>query len=246
MRRKEEVKPFPIRRGDSFTGRLAFSFRTAVDLQLLTCVRFLAPRFAVMHGRVLDVGCGEMPFRFLLPSDTQYIGIDVQTASEFGMREHEEVIPFDGLHIPFPDESFDHVICTEVLEHVESPADLISEMHRVLRLGGTIAVTVPFAARVHHAPHDYHRFTRFRLERMFAVFADVQVEERGNDLAVIANKLIVVCMRLAAPARPARWLFLLLAGPAAFLALCLAHLSLVLTWGSMDDPLGYGIIVRKV
>jgi SAM-dependent methyltransferase len=241
----EEVKPIPIRRDDTLAGRLLFTLRMAADLQLLTCTRFLAPRLASMHGRVLDVGCGEMPFRFLLPANARYTGIDVPVSGEFGMREHDEVIAFDGLRIPFPDANFDHVVCTEVLEHAEDPVALIGEMHRVLRPGGTIAVTVPFATRVHHAPHDYHRFTRFQLERMFSSFADVRVEERGDELAVIANKLIVVCLRLANPARPLRWPLLLVAGPAGLLALGVAHMSAAFGWGSKADPLGYGVAARK-
>lgn len=243
----EEFKPIPIARGEGALGRILFSLRMVVDLQLLTCVRFLAPILADMHGSVLDVGCGEMPFRGLLPPDARYTGIDVPAAGEFGMQRHAEIVDFDGLHIPFADGSFDHILCTEVLEHAEDPAGLLAEMLRVLRPGGTLAATVPFSARVHHAPHDHHRFTRYRLAAMFAGFGEVTVSERGDDLAVIANKLIVVCMRLVQPsgALPWRLPLLLLAGPAALIALGIAHLSIRLGWGSAADPLGYGILARK-
>jgi SAM-dependent methyltransferase len=218
------------------------------DLQLLTCTRFLSPHLAEMRGPVLDVGCGEMPFRGLLPAGTCYTAIDVPQADDFGMRRHREITNFDGLHIPFADASFDHILCIEVLEHAEDPVALVDEMHRVLRSGGTLLATVPFSARVHHAPHDYRRFTRFGLVSLFAGFAGVEVSERGNDLAAIANKLIVVCMRLARPSPALLWRLPLLAltGPAALLALGIAHLSLWWGWGSKADPLGYGIIARKV
>lgn len=238
----EAFKPIPIRREAGLRGRLAFAARMVVDLQLLTCLRFLRPRLAGMRGAVLDVGCGEMPFRYLLRATARYTGLDVPAAGEFGMRRHPDIQDFDGLTIPFADASFDHVLCTEVLEHAEDPVALVAEMHRVLRPGGTLVATVPFAARVHHAPHDHHRFTCFRLVRLFAGFADVRVEERGDDLAVIANKLTVVCVRLArgwgAP-------LLLLAAPLALAAVVLAHLSLVFGWGSKADPLGYGISARR-
>ncbi|MBR0644707.1 class I SAM-dependent methyltransferase [Plastoroseomonas hellenica] len=218
-----------------------------VDLQLLTCVRFLRPILADMRGSVLDVGCGEMPFRGLLPPEARYTGIDIPAAEEFGMRRHSGIVNFDGLHIPFADESFDNLLCTEVLEHAADPVALVAEMLRVLRPGGTLAATVPFSARVHHAPHDYHRFTHYRLAAMFAGFADVKVTERGDDLAVIANKLIVVCMRLIRPSAALLWRLplLLLLGPAALVALGIAHLSIRLGWGSLADPLGYGIHARK-
>ena len=241
----EEFRPIPIVRGAGVLGRLAFSLRMVLDLQLLTCTRFLAPHLAALSGLVLDVGCGEMPFRGLLPAGVRYTGLDVLAADDFGMRRHPEILAFDGQHIPFPDASVDHILCTEVLEHAEDPVALIADMHRVLRPGGTLLVTVPFAARVHYAPHDYHRFTRYGLVRLFSDFKGVVIDERGDDLAVIANKLIVVCMRLGKPSRPWRLPLLLVAGPAALVALGIAHLSLRFGWGSRADPLGYGVLARR-
>lgn len=246
--RIEEFKPIPIRRGEGALDHAAFALRMVVDLQLATCVRFLRPRLAAMSGRVLDVGCGEMPFRGLLGPGASYTGIDVPAADDFGMTRSPDIVDFDGRTIPFPDESFDEVLCTEVLEHVEDPAALIAEMRRVLRRGGRLVATVPFAARVHHAPHDYHRYTPFRLASLFATVGTPHIEERGDDLAVLANKLIVICMRLIRPDVGLVWRLPLLAltGPLACLALAVAHLSLVLGWGSKADPLGYGIAVTKV
>lgn len=200
-----------------------------------------------MQGKVLDVGCGEMPFRSLLPRSCSYTGIDVPLADQFGMTESSDIVPFDGIHIPFPDASFDHILCTEVLEHVKYPEALIAEMLRVLRPAGTLVATVPFSARVHHAPHDYHRFTPYRLSDMFSDFPGVEVEERGDDLAVIANKLIVVCMRLMKPSMALMWRLplVILLSPAIVVSLVVAHLSLWLRLGSPADPLGYGLDAKK-
>jgi SAM-dependent methyltransferase len=241
----EEFKPIQIRRNPGMLGRLAFAARLVVDLQLLTCKQFLMPRL-VMKGSVLDVGCGEMPFRGLLPKAARYTGIERPAAGDFGMGRHPEIVDFDGLTIHFPAAGQDHILCTEVLQHVEDPVALIAEMHCVLRPRGTLVATVPFAAHVHHAPYDYHRFTRYCLRQIFPGFEGVAVEARGNDLAVIANKFVVVCLRLAKPSRP--WLLplLLLARPAAMVSVGLVHLSLRFGWGSKDDPLGYGIFARKV
>jgi SAM-dependent methyltransferase len=190
-----------------------------------------------------------MPFRDLLPAGARYTGIDVAIADDFGMRGSPEIVPFDSRVIPFTDACFDHVLCTEVLEHAADPAALVAEIYRVPKPGGTLLATVPFAARVHYAPHDFHRFTRYRLASLFADFAAVTVEERGEDLSVIANKLIVVCVRLARLRPPSGliWRLPALAAllPVSAVALGIAHLSLRFGWGSKMDPLGYGILAQK-
>jgi len=223
--------------------------RMLADLQLLTCVRFLAHRLSGLNGKVLDVGCGEMPFRAFLGPNACYTGIDVPSANAFGMRQSTDIVAFDGRAIPFPDASFNHVLCTEVLEHVEDPSALVAEMLRVLRPGGTLLATVPFSARVHHAPFDFHRFTRFRLATLFRDFARVEVEERGNDLAVIANKLLVVAVRLARPRSFVALLWrlpvIVSLVPVVLVALSIAHLSFLFGWGSPMDPLGYGVNAVK-
>ena len=246
---REAFKPIPVRCGEDRVSQLAFFVRQWIDLQLLTCVRFLRPRLARFHGDVLDVGCGAMPFRALLPNDVHYQGIDVPVAGSFGMHSHPEIMIFDGVRIPFPDCSWDGILCTEVLEHASDPEVLIAEMQRVLRPGGILLLTVPFAARVHHAPHDYHRFTRFRLQALLAGF-NVEIEERGNDYAVIANKLVVLNARLLTGGGLLKRLLVVpivgvALAPLAALALIAAHISMLLHLGSKDDPLGYGCSAQK-
>ena len=67
-----------------------------------------------------------------------------------------------------PSASFDFVLCTEVLEHVSEPRRVCAELHRVLRPGGQILVTVPFVGELHEEPHDYHRFTSHGIEATLA------------------------------------------------------------------------------
>ena len=243
----ELFQPIPIRVDSSLPSRIAFRIRCLVDLQLGTIWTFLGPRLLSLRGDLLDVGCGEMPYRSFLPEAVRYTGIDVPQANAFAMQGNDEVIPFDGLSIPFPDASFDTVLCTEVLEHSAQPLTLIAEMERVLKPGGTLIATVPFSARVHYAPYDFHRFTKYALNRMFDAFTDVRIEERGNDIAVIANKLIVIALRLGKPSR--HWLLQLpLLLPLLLLALLfllLAHLTMALGRGSKDDSLGYSLVAEK-
>lgn len=242
MSAPEACKPISIKRPTGVVSRLLFAVRCLVDFQLATVVRFLKSELASMTGSVLDVGCGEMPFRDFLARGTTYTPIDLPSADLFGMTTGDGIVRFDGRTIPFADNAFDNVLCTEVLEHAEDHAALIGEMHRVLKPGGRIVVTIPFSARVHHVPFDFHRFTSFQLERLFSGFGDVVVTARGNDIAVIANKLIVLNWRLAKPA----WLLAFVALlPITALFVLLANLSIHVGFGSASDPLGYAITARK-
>lgn len=244
----EQFQPIPVRLdSSSVRSRIAFSIRRFADLQLGTIWTFLEPRLSKLSGNLLDVGCGEMPYRTCLPRDLSYTGIDVAEANAFAMRRSDAVVPFDGVSIPFGDASFENVLCTEVLEHAAHPEALIAEIERVLKPGGTLLATVPFSARVHYAPYDFNRFTKFELKRMFASFSDVRIKERGNDFAVIANKLIVLSLRMVRPSRRSllHWPSLTLLLPLSLLFLLLAHLTLALGLGSKDDPLGYSIVALK-
>ncbi len=238
----EEFKPVPVERGSGWLSPLLFRMRCWIDLPLVTCIRFVSAHRPALTGKLLDVGCGQMPFRHLLPASTSYTGIDIPDATAFGMRRNPEVIEFNGMHIPFPDNHFDAILCTEVLEHAAHPEVLVAEMHRVLRPGGKLVLTVPFSARVHHIPYDFHRFTSYGLKQLFGAFGKLAVEERGNDLAVIANKIIVVTVRQF---NLLRWPLLALGIPASLIALAIAHLSLWFGWGSKFDPLGYGLVAQK-
>lgn len=243
----EDVVPVPVRIGSGLVGEMLFAIRRLVDLQLCTIWRVLGPILPKLRGNLLDVGCGEMPFRFALHPDLAYTGLDVKEAVDFGMSGNDVVKLFDGTNIPFPDDSFDNILCTEVIEHALDPETLVKEMHRVLKPGGLLVLTVPFSARVHHAPYDFHRFTRYRLAHMFDCFGKCEIAPRGNDIAAIANKLIVLLWRSVRPTplMPLRLLFALPVAPIAAAFLTAAHVSIRLGGGSIDDPLGYSVIAVK-
>ena len=89
---------------------------------------------------VLDVGCGAGAsvdlFRGLAPG-ARWVGVDVADSPEVRQRTRTDADfhTFDGVNLPFGDESFDLVYCTQVLEHVRRPAPLLADMSRVLRPG---------------------------------------------------------------------------------------------------------------
>lgn len=68
------------------------------------------------------------------------------------------------------DESFDIIICTEVLEHVANPFDAVKELRRMLKTGGRLFVTTPFNFRIHGPLPDNWRFTIHGLKELFKDF----------------------------------------------------------------------------
>jgi len=197
---------------------------------------------------VLDLGCGQSPYQFLLDGKlTEYVGIDISDAEKFDYR-NADVVPFDGEHIPFPDGHFDAVICTEVLEHVANFQALANEIHRVMKNGGQAIVTVPWSARFHYVPFDFFRYTPSSLSKIFDGFREVSINSRGTDISVIGSKIVVLWFRNLVPSR--RWRFLFsplwfVTSPIMLLALLVAQICTLAGAGSTDDPLGYTVLLTK-
>jgi len=240
---------------DTPARRLAYRLRLIADLQTNTIDRDLRRELPTWSGRVLDVGCGNSPFRHLLNAGkVRYQGIDVEAAASFGYA-NPDVIYYDGKTIPFDANTFDAVMCTEVLEHVPEPEPFIAELHRVLKPGGRAVVTLPWSARFHYQPYDYHRYTPSMLTRLFTNFTRCHITPRGTDFTVIGSKVVVAFIRNLLRLKPARasdvlWIPLrLLAAvislPFLLVALLLGHAGILFGWGSTDDPLGYTLVLEK-
>jgi 2-polyprenyl-3-methyl-5-hydroxy-6-metoxy-1,4-benzoquinol methylase len=120
----------------------------AARISLLTEI---VTRLAGPGGRVLDVGCAQGTLGLTLAEKGLRVSLlDVRATNiEYARARHErgDVTFHVGLlgdTIP-PDGDYDVVICTEVLEHVTAPAELLSSLARKARPGGAICLTTPNA-----------------------------------------------------------------------------------------------------
>lgn len=95
----------------------------------------------------------------------------------------------DASALPFPSESFGSVICSELLEHVPYPPDVLAEAHRVLCPGGTLLLCVPFLNRMHGDPFDFGRYTDYYWARTLkqAGFTIVGTEKQGQFWSVLVD-----------------------------------------------------------
>jgi ubiquinone/menaquinone biosynthesis C-methylase UbiE len=78
-----------------------------------------------------------------------------------------DVVVASNEHWPLPDEKFDVILSSQVLEHVEHLDITLDEMRRVLKRGGVAILTFPFLYNEHGAPWDYRRFTGHQAEKLF-------------------------------------------------------------------------------
>ena len=81
-----------------------------------------AARYA--RGVLLDVGCGRSPYRHLFAQVDRYVGLDLE-------RGNSSDVCGDGVALPFRSGSFDTVFCSQVLEHVPEPGQMMEEMVRI-------------------------------------------------------------------------------------------------------------------
>jgi SAM-dependent methyltransferase len=120
---------------------------------------------AKLEGKLMDFGCGSKPYKPLFVNAKEYIGVDY--AGEGHSHENEEIdVFYDGKTIPFPDNTFDSILTNEVLEHVFNLEDILKELHRVLKPGGKILITTPFAWTEHEVPVDFGRYTSFGMHAL--------------------------------------------------------------------------------
>jgi SAM-dependent methyltransferase len=115
-----------------------------------------------LSGSMMDFGCGSKPYKSLF-SVSEYIGVDFQGQ---GHSHENEVIDvfYDGHHLPFEDNRFDSIFSSEVFEHVFNLEEMIKELNRVLKPGGKMLVTCPFAICEHEAPNDFARYSSYGLK----------------------------------------------------------------------------------
>lgn len=101
---------------------------------------------------ILEVGCGNA--RDLLVFGMRCkkcVGVDFSSGmikegkkdiDKIGLK-NIDLIMGSGTSLPFKDESFDKISCSEVIEHIPNYEDAIIEMNRVLKVGGKLVITTP-------------------------------------------------------------------------------------------------------
>jgi len=129
---------------------------------------------------LLDAGAGECAYKQLF-NHCNYKSIDLAVGdSQWNYENLDYIAPLDNM--PIEDATFDAVLCTQVLEHLKKPLESVKEMHRVLKPGGYLFLTVPMSQEEHQIPYDFFRYTSYGLKYICseAGFQEIEVVSFGG------------------------------------------------------------------
>lgn len=113
---------------------------------------------------VLNIGAGgsfEAMLKKFAPASASIISSDIDP-------DRAPDVVDDITSSQFDDQTFDRVVCLEVLEHVKLPRQAVDEIERILKVDGAFIVSTPFIFPTHDAPYDFYRYTEFGLRDLFS------------------------------------------------------------------------------
>lgn len=113
------------------------------------------------NDRLLDMGCGEGYLLSLIPKIERIAGLDIsrvaleKATTLLKNRPYIELKYGDAQNTPFNNDSFDKIICSELLEHVPYPRLVIKEINRLLKRDGLLVISVPDEKRIQKIMHIF-------------------------------------------------------------------------------------------
>lgn len=114
-----------------------------------------------VRGRVLDLGAGSAKYKqSILKKASEYRSCDAVKNNNI-----DDVC--DVLNLQYPPASFDTVVSTQVMEHINNPYKMAEQIYKILKPGGKVIITAPFLVPIHQDPGDYFRFTKDGLSEIF-------------------------------------------------------------------------------
>ena len=159
----------------------------SVRSSILRALNEFLPR---CRGTILDVGCGQMPYRSVIePKAESYLGLDILNPSY--QQSIKPDLVWDGKSIAMKSFAVDCALATELFEHLPDPLAVLQEIYRVLKPGGLLFFTVPFLWPLHDIPYDEYRYTPFSLKRNLesAGFENIDIKPLGGWNASLAQMI---------------------------------------------------------
>lgn len=142
--------------------------------------------------RVLDAGSGRLAEQTLRQELLSH-QIHLETLDIFPGEAVDYV--GDVTHTEFEDERYDLILCTQVLEHVEDPAQVCRELFRILKPGGHVVITAPQSAYLHNLPYHFFHFTNIGMQKIVedAGLEVDTMESQGGHFMMLGLNLHYTC-----------------------------------------------------
>lgn len=163
-------------------------------------LRTIKARTSPITGKVLDFGCGSKPYEALFTGADSYVGVDIEVSGHDHLTSKVDYF-YNGVRLPFDDESFDSIVSFEVFEHVQNLEAMVAELHRVAKPGATFLVTTPFLFPEHEIPYDFRRLSRYGLESILTNngFEIVEIVPTTGSILALAQGFNHFLFREVAP-----------------------------------------------
>lgn len=174
---------------------------------------FLAPYFAnnyylrqdIKHivkkynfkGSLLDIGCGDKPYKDFFTQISSYRGIDFKNYSKNPWYNDKKPDLFfnenyvKNFILPFPNNSFNNIVSFQVIEHHKDPQKMIDEMFRIIKNDGLMLLSFTLLVGLHEVPNDYFRFTEFGLSQLLKKHKHkiLEIKKQGSLFSTISYLL---------------------------------------------------------
>lgn len=140
-------------------------------------------------GDTLDIGCGNKPYEKKLSGlVNRYVGCDIVQSN---LNKVDIITPADN--IPLESNTFDTIISTQTIEHVENHQGLVDEAFRLLKPGGHFILSGPFNWQLHEEPYDFFRFSKHGFELILkkAGFELIELKENGGMWSVVGQCILM-------------------------------------------------------
>ncbi len=173
---------------DEMMSRSYHKFNAGQQARFETILEWLKP---IQEKHVLDLGCGDAALTYLLTKqganvtgvDNEPEGIKLAQQNFSRYRAKARFVLGDVRSTGLSDNTFDIVVSSEVIEHVERPEELVKEAARLLKPGGVFLLTTPYRLKEQPHPFHVHEFYPGELKTLLKpYFSNIEIKETHNML----------------------------------------------------------------
>lgn len=141
-------------------GKKTFLYLTPAHLSFYRGLRPMLKKYA--RGKLIDLGAGKLILKpWVIGQVKSYQSVDLKKTHP----DLDFIADIEDLKI-FENNSFDTVLCIQVLEHTSHFWLALDEISRILKPNGILILSVPHLSFLHGQPNDYFRFTKFALQKL--------------------------------------------------------------------------------